>query len=89
MEEPHSQVQQQEYFAGFARFARLIKFFCFISPSPGHVVRPVAVSDQRRSTREPCSRKDRDPDPAASHTPDPLTSVQREHQHHLEKENRK
>lgn len=71
-----------------AAFSRRIKPFCFISPSPGPVVRPVEASDQRRSTHEPCLHTDPDPAPAASHTPDPLTSVQKEHQHHWEKEMR-
>lgn len=55
---------------------------CFIAPSPDPVVRPVEASDQKRSIREPCLRTDRDPAPAASYTPAPLTSVQKEHQHH-------
>lgn len=60
--------------------------FCFISPSLGPVVRPVEVSDQRRSIHEPCLHTDQDPAPAASYIPDPLTSVQKEHLHHWEKE---
>lgn len=68
--------------------AQLIYAFCFISPSPGPVVRPVEASDPRRSTHEPCSHKGRAPGPAASHTPDPSTSVQRERQLHWWKETR-
>lgn len=63
--------------------------FWFISPSPGPVVRPVEVSDQRRSIHEPCLHTNQDPAAAASYIPDPLTSVQKEHQHHWEKEMRK
>lgn len=50
---------------------------------------PVAVSVQRKSTPEPCSDTNQDPAPAASHTPDPLTNVQREHPGHLNENVRK
>ena len=83
----HSTVQQQTSLP--ASFGQLIKLFCLVSPSPGRAVRPEAASVQRRSKHEPCSRKDPDPGPAASYTPDPLTSVQREHQHHWEIKHRK
>lgn len=66
----------------FDNFAKLIIFSRFISPSPGPAARPAAASVQRRSRHEPCSHKGRDPGPAASRTPDPLTSVQKERQHH-------